>query len=101
MNLEPISQNIDARRSNGAHKSPSGDCEKVILNKEKTKCPDGSHRSPDGDCEAVNDSNKGDNSNDGSGSSDDSGSGSSDEISDDGENPEYGIRSRHSQNCRL
>lgn len=43
-----------ARCPNGYHKSPSGDCEKVVdLPDNLPKCPDGSHRSPDGDCEKV------------------------------------------------
>ena len=43
-----------ARCPNGYHKSPSGDCEKVVdLPDNLPRCPDGSHRSPDGDCEKV------------------------------------------------
>lgn len=43
-----------ARCPNGYHKSPSGDCEKVVnLPDNLPICPDGSHRSPDGDCEKV------------------------------------------------
>lgn len=43
-----------ARCPNGYHKSPSGDCEKVVdLTDNLPICPDGSHRSPDGDCEKV------------------------------------------------
>jgi micrococcal nuclease len=56
-----------ARCPNGYHKSPSGDCEKVIdLPDNLPICPDGSHRSPDGDCEKVtvsSPSSAGDNSN--------------------------------------
>jgi endonuclease YncB( thermonuclease family) len=42
-----------ARCPNGYHKSPSGDCEKVITTKGLPRCPNGYHRSPDGDCEKV------------------------------------------------
>lgn len=43
-----------ARCPNGYHKSPRGDCEKVVdLPDNLPICPDGSHRSPDGDCEKV------------------------------------------------
>ncbi len=44
---------VDARCPNGTHKSPSGDCEKVI---HSGGCPNGYHRSPDGDCERVSSS---------------------------------------------
>jgi micrococcal nuclease len=58
---------VFARCPNGYHKSPSGDCEKVIdLPDNLPICPDGSHRSPDGDCEKVtvsSPSSAGDNSN--------------------------------------
>ena len=55
-----------ARCPNGYHKSPSGDCEKVVdLPDNLPICPDGSHRSPDGDCEkvTVSSSSAGDSSN--------------------------------------
>ncbi len=43
-----------ARCPNGYHKSPSGDCEKVIDPRDNlSRCPNGYHRSPDGDCEKV------------------------------------------------
>jgi endonuclease YncB( thermonuclease family) len=43
-----------ARCPDGYHKSPSGDCEKVVdLTDNLPICPDGSHRSPDGDCEKI------------------------------------------------
>ena len=46
----------EARCPNGYHKSPSGDCEKVVLHVGKLpRCPNGYHRSPDGDCERVRD----------------------------------------------
>lgn len=44
---------IFARCPDGYHKSPSGDCEKVINTKGMPRCPDGYNRSPDGDCEKV------------------------------------------------
>src|SRR3954451_6077655 len=44
-----------AKCSNGTHKSPSGDCEKVVKSSTKLpRCPNGYHRSSDGDCERVN-----------------------------------------------
>jgi hypothetical protein len=49
----------DSRCSNGTHKSPSGDCEKLTQNKGKPKCPNGYHRSPDGDYEKVGIGNDG------------------------------------------
>ena len=52
-------QHIDSRCSNGTHKSPSGDCEKLTQSKGKPKCPNGYHRSPDGDCEKVGSGNDG------------------------------------------
>ena len=56
-------QEASARCPNGYHKSPSGDCEKVIDTKGMPRCPNGYHRSPDGDCERVNkDSNSNGNS---------------------------------------
>jgi micrococcal nuclease len=43
-----------ARCPNGYHKSPSGDCEKVVdLPDNLSRCPNGYHRSPNGDCEKV------------------------------------------------
>jgi hypothetical protein len=46
----------EARCPNGYHKSPSGDCEKVVPHVGKLpRCPNGYHRSPDGDCERVSD----------------------------------------------
>lgn len=57
-----ILQEVDARCPNGYHKSPSGDCERVIDTKGMPRCPNGYHRSPDGDCERV--SNKDGNSRD-------------------------------------
>ena len=45
-----------ARCPNGAHKSPSGNCEKPVTNEGKPRCPNGSPRSPDTDCEKVSDS---------------------------------------------
>jgi hypothetical protein len=48
-----ILQEVDARCPNGYHKSPSGDCERVIDTKGMPRCPNGYHRSPDGDCERV------------------------------------------------
>ena len=61
-----------ARCPNGYHKSPSGDCEKVVKSSTKLpRCPNGFHRSPDGDCECVT----------GSTSCDSSSSSSSDSIS--------------------
>ena len=47
-------QEIQGKCPNGYHKSPSGDCEKVIDIKGMPRCPNGYHRSPDGDCELVN-----------------------------------------------
>jgi hypothetical protein len=52
-------QHADSRCSNGTHKSPSGDCEKLTQSKGKPKCPNGYHRSPDGDCEKVGSGNDG------------------------------------------
>jgi hypothetical protein len=46
-----------ARCPNGYHKSPSGDCEKVVPHQGLPRCPNGYHRSPSGICEAVNDEN--------------------------------------------
>ena len=49
-------QDLDvfARCPNGYHKSPSGDCEKVVKSSAKLpRCPNGNHRSPDDDCELV------------------------------------------------
>jgi hypothetical protein len=46
-----------ARCPNGYHKSPSGDCEKVVPHEGLPRCPNGYHRSPDGDCEAVGNTN--------------------------------------------
>lgn len=47
-------QQAFARCPNGYHKSPSGDCEKVVdLPNDLPRCPNGYHRSPDGDCERV------------------------------------------------
>lgn len=56
-------QEISARCPDGYHKSPGGDCEKVINTKGMPRCPDGYNRSPDGDCEKVSnvDSVKNDN----------------------------------------
>jgi hypothetical protein len=51
INLDINLQHADLRCSDGTHKSPSGNCEKVTENKGKPKCPDGYHISPDGDCE--------------------------------------------------
>jgi hypothetical protein len=46
----------EARCPSGYHKSPSGDCEKVVPHVGKLpRCPNGYHRSPDGDCERVSD----------------------------------------------
>ena len=59
VNLDINLQHADSRCSNGTHKSPSGDCEKVTQNKEKPKCPNGYHRSPDGDCEMAGSGNDG------------------------------------------
>jgi hypothetical protein len=42
-----------ARCPNGTHKSPSGDCETVVLHAGLPKCPNGFHRSPGGICEQV------------------------------------------------
>src|SRR4051812_40762354 len=42
-----------------AHKSPSGDCDKLTQSKGKPKCPNGYHRSPDGDCEKIGSGNDG------------------------------------------
>jgi hypothetical protein len=53
--LFPI-QEVSARCPNGFHKSPSGDCEKVIDTKGMPRCENGYHRSPDGDCERVSSS---------------------------------------------
>ena len=61
-------QVAEARCPNGYHKSPSGDCERVVSHEGKLpRCPNGFHRSPDGDCERVadNNSNDGNNNNDG------------------------------------
>ena len=46
-------QDVSARCPTGYHKSPSGDCEKVIDTKGMPRCPNGYHRSPYGDCELV------------------------------------------------
>ena len=46
-----------ARCPNGYHKSPSGDCEKVVPHEGLPRCPNGYHRSPSGDCEAVSNGN--------------------------------------------
>jgi hypothetical protein len=49
-----IDFSLYARCPNGYHKSPSGDCEKVIESSTKLpRCPNGFHRTPDGDCERV------------------------------------------------
>src|ERR1044072_6578145 len=54
-----LSQQADARCSNGYHKSPSGDCEQVVPHKGKLpRCPNG-FQSPDGDCEWVANDNNG------------------------------------------
>ena len=49
----PYSIASEARCPNGFHKSPSGDCEKVMHAGTLPRCPDGYHRSPIGDCERV------------------------------------------------
>lgn len=70
-------QDLDvyARCPNGTHKSPSGDCEKVIESSTKLpRCPNGFHRSPSGICERVTGSTS-------SNSSTSSSSSSSDDIS--------------------
>ena len=57
-------QEADARCPNGSHKSPSGDCEKVVPHEGKLpRRPHGFHRSPDEDCERVADNNNGGNNN--------------------------------------
>jgi len=49
---------------NGYHKSPSGDCEKVVdLPNDLPRCPNGYHRSPDGECERVTGASTGSSSN--------------------------------------
>ena len=49
---------VEARCPNGYHKSPSGDCERIVSHEGKlSRCPNGFHRSPDGDCERVDDNN--------------------------------------------
>ena len=46
----------EARCPNGYHKSPSGDCEKVVPHVGKLpRCRNDYHRSPNGDCERVSD----------------------------------------------
>jgi hypothetical protein len=42
-----------SRCPDGYHRSPSGDCERVIDTRGMPRCPNGFHRSPDGDCERV------------------------------------------------
>jgi hypothetical protein len=43
-----------ARCPNGYHRSPSGDCEKVVpLPPDLPRCPNGYHRSPSGKCEKT------------------------------------------------
>ena len=49
----PYSIASEVRCPNGFHKSPSGDCEKVMHAGTLPRCPDGYHRSPIGDCERV------------------------------------------------
>src|SRR6476646_1851376 len=50
----PIDFSSYARCPNGYHKSPSGDCEKVVKSSTKLpRCPNGFHRSPGGVCEAI------------------------------------------------
>jgi hypothetical protein len=67
-----------ARCSNGYHKSPTGDCEKVIESSTNLpRCPNGFHRSPDGDCERVT----GSTTSGSSGSSSSSSSSNSDSLS--------------------
>ena len=57
-------QVAEARCPNGYHKSPSGDCERVVSHEGKLpRCPNGFHRSPDGDCERVADNNGNDGNN--------------------------------------
>ena len=57
-------QKVEARCPNGYHKSPSGDCERVVSHEGKLpRCPNGFHRSPDGDCERVADNNGNDGNN--------------------------------------
>ena len=59
-----LPQEADARCPNGSHKSPSGDCEKVVPHEGKLpRRPHGFHRSPDEDCERVADNNNGGNNN--------------------------------------
>ena len=59
INMNINLQHADSRCSNGTHKSPSGDCEKITQSKEKPKCPNGYHISPDGDCEEAKRGNDG------------------------------------------
>jgi len=50
----PQDLDVYARCPNGTHKSPSGDCEKVVNSSTKLpRCPNGFHRSPSGICERV------------------------------------------------
>jgi hypothetical protein len=57
-------QEAEARCPNGYHKSPSGDCERVVSHEGKLpRCPNGFHRSPDGDCERIVDNNSNDGNN--------------------------------------
>ena len=42
-----------ARCPNGSHKSPSGDCEKIVSHEGLPRCPNGYHRSPGDKCEKV------------------------------------------------
>jgi hypothetical protein len=54
--LPPVTSYLFATESrcpDRYHRSPSGDCEKVIHTGGLPKCPDGYHRNPDGDCESV------------------------------------------------
>ena len=50
-------QHADSRCSNGTHKSPSGDCEKLTQSKGKPKYLNGYHICLDGDCKKVGSDN--------------------------------------------
>jgi len=50
----PQDLDVYARCQNGTHKSPSGDCERVVKSTTKLpRCPNGFHRSPSDICESV------------------------------------------------
>ena len=66
----PQDLDVYARCPNGTHKSPSGDCEKVVNSSNNlSRCPNGFHRSPSGICERETGSTSSDSSTS-SGSSD-------------------------------